>query len=235
MEGRRQDYEPGAAIWYNENELVRTEMLEAPWDYYTVNFVAPTISPPTSEQRLKRVGEHAVEAFDRLLQAWRDVSAAPMLRHIQTHAALLNLIALLLPEPGSPYRMDTATELWWDLENKIRADLSRPLDLNFIQTFTGRSLRTIIRSCHCAVGMAPMQRVKQLRMSMARGWVLYSELPFAEIARRVGYSRGQEFSRDYRKEFNVTPSEDRAAGPDYRSGNTHHHRPLGQEPAPPDG
>ncbi len=229
VEGRKQDYEPGAAIWYNENELVRTEMLEAPWDYYTVNFFAPTIVPPSYEHRLKHVGEEVFEIFDCLLQAWRDVSDGPMLRHIRTHAALLNLIAVLLPEPGSPYRMDPDTELWWDLESKIRADLSRPLDLNLIQKLTRRSLRTIIRSCHCAVGLAPMQRVKQLRLSMAHGLVLYSDLPFVEIARQVGYGRGQEFSRDYRKGFGITPSENRAAGPDYLLGSNHHSRPPRHE------
>lgn len=221
VDGRDQDYEPGAAIWYNQNELVRTEMIEAPWDYYTVNFFAPTIIPPPYEHRLKHVGTEVVEVFDRLLRAWRDVSAGPMLRHMRTHSALLDLLGALLPEPGSPYRIDPATELWWNLESRIRADLSRPLDLHVIQKLTGRSLRTIIRSCHCAVNMPPMQRVKQLRLSMARGLVLYSDLTFTEIARRVGYARGQEFSRDYHKEFDITPSKDRARGPDYRSAETH--------------
>ena len=105
VEGRKQDYEPGVAIWYNENELVRTEVLEAPWDYFTANFLAPTIVPPPYEHRLKRVGPEVLELFEELLSAWRDTSVGPMQRHIAAHARLLDLIAALLPAPGSSYRM----------------------------------------------------------------------------------------------------------------------------------
>jgi transcriptional regulator GlxA family with amidase domain len=126
--------------------------------------------------------------------------------------------------------MDPATRLWWDIESQIRGDLSQPISLTTIQELSRRSLRTIIRSCHCAVEMAPMQRVKQMRLGMGRGLVVYSDLPFSEIARRVGYSRVQEFSRDYHKEFGVTPTNDRTAGPDYRLGRRHPQHPRGAEP-----
>ena len=61
-----------------------------------------------------------------------------------------------------------------------------------------------------------MHRVKQIRLSMGRGLVLHSELRFSEIAAGIGYPRVQEFSRDYHRQFGVTPSANRLAGPDYR-------------------
>jgi transcriptional regulator GlxA family with amidase domain len=61
-----------------------------------------------------------------------------------------------------------------------------------------------------------MKRVKELRMSYARGLVLYSQMSMTEIALRVGYGRVQELSRDYHRRFGRTPREDRRAGPDYQ-------------------
>ena len=61
-----------------------------------------------------------------------------------------------------------------------------------------------------------MKRVKELRLSYARGLVQHSELSISEIAYRTGYSRVQELSRDYHERFNVTPREERAQAPSYR-------------------
>ena len=63
-----------------------------------------------------------------------------------------------------------------------------------------------------------MKRVKQLRLSQARGMLQFSQLSISEIAYDVGYERVQEFSRDYRKHFGCTPTEARREGPDYRKG-----------------
>ena len=61
-----------------------------------------------------------------------------------------------------------------------------------------------------------MKRIKELRLSYARGLVQHSELSISEIAYRTGYSRVQELSRDYHERFKVTPREERAHGPSYR-------------------
>ncbi len=50
-------------------------------------------------------------------------------------------------------------------------------------------------------------------LSMARGLVQMSRLTFSEIAERVGYGRVHELSRDYHKQFGVTPTADRAQYP----------------------
>jgi AraC-like DNA-binding protein len=219
-EGRAYTLEPGMVVWYHDDELVRSNVLEAPWVFCTANFVAPTLSPPPFDQRVKPLGLGAIRPFEELLNAWRDATVSPAVRHMRVLARLLGLLADLRASGGSAFRMDPATRLWWEAEAQIRNDLSRPIDLRTIHRLVGRSQRTIIRSCHSAVGMAPMKRVKAVRMSMARGLVLYSKLPFSEVARRVGYGRVQEFSRDYRKHFGIRPTDDRAAGPDYRTERT---------------
>lgn len=219
-EGRAYTLEPGLAVWYHDDELVKSRVLESPWVFYTASFIAPTLSPPPFDQRVKRAGPDAARRFEELLGAWRDASCAPAIRHLRVLARLLELLAELLAGGESPFRMDPATRAWWEIETQIRSDLSRPISLRTIRQLSGRGLRTIIRACHRAVGMAPMQRVRRMRLSMARGLVLYSQMPLSEIARRVGFGRVQEFSRDYHSRFGVTASDDRAAGPDYRTERT---------------
>jgi len=213
--GRRYKIGPGTAVWYHDDERVCSEVVQPPWVYYTANFLAPTLGPPPYEHRVKQVDAQVVRHFERLLTAWRNTAIAPMIRHMEVHARLLDLLMRLVSVGGTAFGMEPAAKLWWDLEAKLRGQLNQPLDLKTIQELTRRSLRTIIRSCHSAVGMAPMRRVRQMRLSLARGLVLYGDERISEIARHVGYGRVQEFSRDYRKEFRCTPTQDRAAGPDY--------------------
>ncbi len=214
--GMRQELTPGCTVWYHEDETVRGRVLEAPWTFYTVNFSAPTIQPPPFDQRVSRYQPDALEKMKLLHQTWRDSKAPATERHLRLHALLLEIILSLLPSSSREHRMDAGAGLWWEIESRLREDLSRPIDLNYIQRLVRRSVRTIIRACYLSVGKPPMKRVKELRLSYARGLVLHSDLSMTEIAFRVGYGRVQEFSRDYRKAYEKTPSEDRAGGPDYR-------------------
>src|SRR6185295_17202863 len=47
--GRQYELGRGDLIWYHEVEQVRGRVLTAPWLYYTVNFVAPSLPPPNFE------------------------------------------------------------------------------------------------------------------------------------------------------------------------------------------
>jgi AraC-like DNA-binding protein len=217
VSGQHQHIVPGTAVWYHENEAVRGRILQAPWVYYTVNFLAARLPPPPFERRMWKAPPAVGKRFQALLDAWRDAKAPPIARHIRVFALLLDLLLEAMPEVSSDHRADISTHLWWDIEAKLREDLSRPLDLRFLQSLTHRSRHSIIRACRLAVGVSPMKRVKQMRLSYARGLVLYSRLPMTEIALRVGYSRVQELSRDYHGRFGLTPTEDRQSGPDYRA------------------
>ncbi|MGO8699027.1 MAG: helix-turn-helix domain-containing protein [Limisphaerales bacterium] len=107
-------------------------------------------------------------------------------------------------------------QVWWDLEARLRERLQGPLQLSDLCRLSGRSARTLNRACHWATGLAPLKRLKKIRLSMARGLVLHSTLGISEVAYRVGYERVQELCRDYRRHVGCTPMQDRQAGPDYR-------------------
>ncbi|RYH20862.1 MAG: helix-turn-helix domain-containing protein [Alcaligenaceae bacterium] len=78
-----------------------------------------------------------------------------------------------------------------------------------MERLTYSSTSTITRACHLAVGLPPMKRIKQIRMSMAQGLVRRSKLTMNEISQRVGYRRLNEFSRDYKTHFGLSPSQDK--------------------------
>jgi AraC-like DNA-binding protein len=212
VSGICQRLEPGDSIWYYENEHVQGRVLEAPWTFYTVNFLAPTLSPPPFACRVQKAGPAMPAQMKALLETWRDASASPTARHLRVHALLMEIILDLLPKTTHEFRTDSVTQLWWELEAKIRSDMAHPIDMRLLEHIARCSQRTIVRACRLAVGQSPMKRIKELRLSYARGLVQLSEMSMSDIAFRIGYGRVQEFSRDYRRHFGVTPSDDRARG-----------------------
>ncbi len=215
VSGQIQQLKPGLGVWYFENEPVRGTIRQAPWTFLTVNFLAPRLPPPDYDHRVWTASPKASELFAQLLAAWRS-SVPPVVRHLQTFARLLDLLAEILPVQSHEHRSDLSTQPWWEIEAKLREDLSQPIDLARLQKISNRSQRSIVRACELATGTSPMKRVKELRMSYARGLVLYSQMSMTEIAMRVGYGRVQELSRDYHRRFAKTPREDRRDGPDYQ-------------------
>lgn len=210
VNGRKYELCPGDLIWYHEDETVLTEV-HKPFTFYTLNFIAPSLPPPPFEHRVQQVGPAVREAFAELLSAWRDKTVPPEVRGLMVHGRLNLLVALVMraDHHARPFKTDPSAQLWWQLETRLRHDLSQPISITRMSQMAGRSAATIARSCHAAVGTAPMKRIKHIRMSLARGLVQRSDLTISMIADRVGYGRVHEFSRDYRKHFQKTPSEER--------------------------
>lgn len=219
--GRTLWIEGGDGLWYYENEQLHGTILKAPLTFYTVNFIAPRLVPPPAEHRQWHATPRTFELLESLLSVWNDSHRPAKIRHLETFARLLDLLAEVLPASSRYHSMERATHLWWDIENRLREDLGQPIDMAILEKLSKQSPRSIVRACQLAVGTSPMKRIKEPRPSCARGLVLHSRQSITEIAMRVGYSRIQELSRDYRRRFNIAPGEDRRAGPDYRSPHIH--------------
>ena len=215
-EGRIFDTEPGLIAWFCRDEEVRIRITKAPWSFLTVNFIAPHLPPPPFDQSIRRAAPGTQRLFENLLQTWRDNSAKPLIRHFRVKARLLDLIADVLPSESTPFHLDPVAQIWWGLEAELRDRLQEHIDLKFLRQLSGRSTRTLYLACHRAAGMAPLKRIKKIRLSMARGLILHSALSISEVAYRVGYERVQELCRDYHHHLGLTPLQDRSAGPDYR-------------------
>ena len=58
-----------------------------------------------------------------------------------------------------------------------------------------------------AVGMAPRQYLRQLRMERARELLQDTDCSVAAVMRSIGYRDPSRFSRDFRRRFGVGPRE----------------------------
>ncbi len=211
-----QRYRTGDTVWYWENEMVQGRIIKAPFTFYTVSFSAPSLPPPPLNERIKPYHSRTINHVRDLLQLWKNREMPPIVRHIRLHVLLLEVVMDLLSETVLGQSVEKETALWWKLEAALRQDLSRSISSNTLCQISHRSQRSIFRACQKATGLSPMKRIKQLRLSYARGLLQFSSCPVSEIAYDVGYTRVQEFSRDYKKYFGCTPTADRTDGSDYR-------------------
>lgn len=210
--GRQYDMKPGSLIWYHQDELVRGRVVEPPWTFYTLNFIAPSLTPPPFEDRVRQVGKAVLSRFTHLLLKWQDTGVEPAVREMRVQAALLELLAELWGTHGQTFAMDPSSHLWWQVETWLREDLARPMSLAVMASHFHKSVATIARSSEAAVGLPPMKRLKQIRMSLARGLVMRSDMLLKQVAAQVGYERVHEFSRDYRLAFGLSPRNHRQRG-----------------------
>jgi AraC-like DNA-binding protein len=205
--GRQQKLRPGSIVWYHEDEWVEGRVIKAPWIYYSVNFTAPTLAPPDFNARLIDHRDDLQTLFIDLHIAWQLSPSRE--RDYRCQAHLLELLAALNPGGVGQALVTPNGRLWWEVETWARQRIDEAVTLGNLCTQFHRSANTLTRACMDAVGTTPMKRLKQIRLSLARGLVHYSDLTMTEIALRVGYARVHEFSRDYRKAHGFPPSRDR--------------------------
>jgi|GEM_PF-410193 len=208
--GRSYDLRPGQVIWYHEDEWVTGTVEEGPWLFYSVNFITPALPPPGFEAR--QIIPHDPPAlsalFARLLSAWKGAACAS--REYRVQAALLEILATLSgARPAATVK--PGSQLWWEIETRARTCLHEPLTLAELARWSRRSPATLTRAACEAVGMPPLQRLRAIRMSLARGLVRSSRMTMNEIAGRIGYQRVHEFSRAYRRHFGLSPTAERKA------------------------
>lgn len=213
-EGRAETFGPGSVVWYHDNELIRGKILRAPWRFITINFHG-TLLPPRDDCRVLRAGADAVRLGQRLLALWRNGAQSPLDRQLSCYHTLLELLQTILRNSGDQTQPQPGAQTWWRIEKRLRARLDERYTLSTMHRLSGLSVRTIVRVCRAATGQPPMKRLRELRLEYAHGLLQHSDLPITEIAMRIGYARPQEFSRDYRRRFGVSPRQDRRRSPSY--------------------
>lgn len=60
---------------------------------------------------------------------------------------------------------------------------------------------------HAALGMAPVDYIKKLRLKVAAVWLSTTDRPIGEIALDVGYSTPSNFNRQFMKTYRMSPRE----------------------------
>ncbi|PZG24132.1 AraC family transcriptional regulator [Micromonospora craterilacus] len=87
---------------------------------------------------------------------------------------------------------------------------------NYMQRFlveevaqqAGMSVSAFHRNFHAVTAMSPIQFQKQIRLQHARLQLAAYADDIAAVSRRVGYGSLSQFSREYRRQFGVPPSQD---------------------------
>ncbi|GAA3570552.1 AraC family transcriptional regulator [Amycolatopsis ultiminotia] len=91
---------------------------------------------------------------------------------------------------------------------RIRQEYAEPLRVADLAALAGMSPSMFHRHFRAVTSMTPIQYQKRIRLREARVLLATAAANVAEIGYRVGYESPSQFSREYRREFGVSPSHD---------------------------
>ncbi len=196
--------ESGMLLYYHEAQEVEWLDVAEPVSFISVGFVAHAFPPPP-ENTHARVATPAIRrAFKQLLAAANTADTAYGAPGV--YAGLYSLLAEIARMPAAPCADTEEGRTWWEVERTLRRQGRFRATMRELCDIGGKSPTSIIRACHSATGLSPMQRLKALRMGEAMGLVRYSGMNVSQIAEYLGYSRIHEFSREFSAYFGVPPS-----------------------------
>jgi AraC-like DNA-binding protein len=92
----------------------------------------------------------------------------------------------------------------------IRDHYAQPFHVDDVARMSGMSASAFYRHFQAVTAMSPIQFQKQIRLQEARLLLATHPTDVTSIAYRVGYSSPSQFSREYRRQFGASPSEDTA-------------------------
>ncbi|TYK44156.1 AraC family transcriptional regulator [Actinomadura decatromicini] len=193
----------GVGITLNPSEIVET-LLQAP----------PAVLPDLGEAAPPglAVGDAPPPLLDAVLRLLR------LLDHPQDIAVLAPLIKreilwrLITGEQGAMLRQFAAPDsnlshiartVHW-----IRENYRLPFRVEDLACEAGMSISTFHRNFQTVTAMSPIQFQKQIRLHQARLLLLADPTDIAGISRQVGYTSPSQFSREYRRHFGESPTQD---------------------------
>lgn len=137
----------------------------------------------------------------------------------QRHMLQQNYVEQLKPNSDETYQLDTPqivdadkemmTKLMEFLESRI-SDANLRIEELADAVHLGRSV--FYGKIKSIVGMTPVDFLRHIRMQRAEELIRKSNYPFSQIAYEVGYSDPKYFSKCFKKETGMTPSEYREKG-----------------------
>ena len=92
----------------------------------------------------------------------------------------------------------------------IRDNYARPFQVSEVARQAGMSVSAFHRNFQAVTAMTPIQFQKQIRLQEARLLLATNRGDVTGIGYRVGYESPSQFSREYRRQFGVPPSQDAA-------------------------
>lgn len=105
---------------------------------------------------------------------------------------------------------DEPTRLVTEATHWLREHFAEPLDIASLSTMVSMSESSFYHHFRRVTSMSPLQYQKALRLAEARRLIYLGQANVATVARQVGYTSASQFSREYRRQSDVSPSADSA-------------------------
>lgn len=152
--------------------------------------------------------EKFYELFSELLK--QNMAGSPQSNSPRSIAALLNLFALLCEDSsgGPPEDISPEQAKLQPVLDFIHANFCTPdISLRAIseQMFFNESY--LCRIFKQSVGISPQKYIINLRMQKAREMLMHSTFSISNISLSVGYKSPYYFSQEFKRMFNLTPSQ----------------------------
>lgn len=151
----------------------------------------------------------AVSSIARLFSIMDEpVSPAFMGKHIKREI----LFFILCGSFGSQFLQSVANvrkaDEIYEINSWIKKNFRNSFTVEELALRQNMSVSLFHRKFKSAVGMAPLQCQKRLRLTEARRLMLDEKKNVTEASLEVGYESVSQFARDYRKMFGMAPKED---------------------------
>jgi len=99
-------------------------------------------------------------------------------------------------------------DVWLEkVRDHLRVSFTSKLRLADVANFAGMSRFAFVRKFKRLSGLTPMQELKEIRLREARNLLLSSDLPMKAIADQVGIGDEFQLSKQFRRQFGVSPSQ----------------------------
>jgi AraC-like DNA-binding protein len=231
LEGQRYRYDPGHYLVVGVPLPVQAEILEASPERPFLSLVLELQSSVTTDLLLQLEGAEidrgaqaepvgTAIAVSRLDAELAD-AVVRLLRAVQRPADRATLVPLIVREihyrvlQGEQGRIlralafrDSGSHQVARVIRYLEAHHPSPLDVSTIAAAHGMSSSTLHHTFKAVTAHSPIQYLKRIRLHRARELMLQEGCGAAEAAHRVGYGSPSHFSREFRRMFGASPSEE---------------------------
>lgn len=96
-------------------------------------------------------------------------------------------------------------DLWGRAHHLMQATRNEPIDLETLCSRIGTSRRTLERLAAQNVEMSPSEYYLRLRLMASKEMLMYSSKSVSRIAEALGFSSPSDFSRAFKRAFDISP------------------------------
>lgn len=159
---------------------------------------------------IERLDPELLDALCRLVKLLDDPVLLPCLAPIIEQEIIIRLLAgphslhlrqLMIDE--TPSQSIDRIVAW------LKRNLAQSVRIEELAAKANMSPSTFRQHFREVTGMSPLQYQKQLRLQEARELMRWRNMDVGQAANRVGYQSASQFSREYRRLFDISPQKDR--------------------------